>query len=336
MGLTLAHPIVASAGPLTQSVDGVTALARGGAAAIVLHSLFEEQIRQERATALELEVEFDDINAEGLSYFPSVPTRLPNDEDVTTRSYLSLLSKAVEAVDVPVIASLNGATMGGWTTFAKKMEDAGAAGLELNIYYVPGDGVPTGVEVEDRHCAIVEAVKQSITIPVAVKLSPYFSSFGQVARRLGDAGADALVLFNRFYQPDIDLETMEAAPGIEFSTPFDARLPRTWISTLRRTTKESLAGSSGVHSAADVVKYILAGADVVMTTSALVENGPGFAAVLRDGLDAWLSRAGFASLAEARGKLALSDDIDATDYQRQGYVAALQRAKQMYGSFTAN
>jgi len=264
--------------------------------------------------------------AESLSYFPAEVTEDGVAFDAAPRRYLSLLERAAAAVELPVIGSLNGVTMGGWTSYARAMQDAGAAAIELNIYYIPGDPRISSLDVEQRHIDILCRVKAAVTVPVAVKLSPYFSSTGAMMMRLDQAGADGLVLFNRFLQPDIDHETLAVKPVLELSRPAEARLPRTWISILRPGIRASLAASTGVHEASDVVKYLLAGADVVMTASALIRHGPQHAAVLLAGLLDWMERKGYASVGELRGKLALPPDTDQAAYQRAGYVRALQAA----------
>lgn len=328
MGLTLRNPLVASAGPLSQTADGVKSLSDGGVGAVVMYSLFEEQLRHEEAQEANLRDSYAESYAESLSYFPTVPAASTG----STSSYVQLVEGAVKASDVPVIASLNGSTTGGWVRFAHQLQEAGAAAIELNIYMVPGDLHTTSAEVENRHLEILVGVKDAVQIPVAVKLSPYFSSFGDMALQLDQAGADGLVLFNRFFQPEINIETLEMVTGVELSRPFDGRLPRTWIAALRGRVKASLAGTSGVDTADDVVKYLLAGADVVMTTSSLVRNGPGHAATLLDGLEEWMVRKGFKSLDAVRGLLAVPLDTPIDAYERAGYVSALEKAKSMYGS----
>lgn len=335
LGLPLLTPLVASAGPLQQTVTGVKALADAGVGAVVLYSLFEEQIRDEAARFARIEEATDDVSAEATSFFPEVPSDLGSDGDeLVSASYLRLLEKSASAVDIPVIASLNGSDLGGWTSFSKRMESAGAAALELNIYYVPGDVRMTGAMVEQRHLDIVASVKQSVSIPVAVKLSPHFSSFGDLALRLDAAGADGLVLFNRFFQPDVNVEALEMVSGVELSTPFDGRLPRTWIAALRGKVAASLAGTSGVATAEDVVKYLLAGADVVMTTSALVRNGVSYASILLAGLEEWMEVHGYRSVDELRGLLAIPVGVDEDSFERHGYLEALQKAKATYGSLS--
>jgi dihydroorotate dehydrogenase (fumarate) len=232
-----------------------------------------------------------------------------------------------------VIGSLNGVTTGGWTSYARAMQDAGAAAIELNIYYIPGDPRISGRDVEQRHVDILGRVKAAVTVPVAVKLSPHYSSTGEIALRLDEAGADGLVLFNRFLQPDIDPETLAVLPAVDLSSPAEARLPRTWISLLRKHLRASLAGTTGVEGPEDVVKYLLAGADVVMTASALIRHGPGHAAVLLDGLVEWMARKGYTSVADLRGLLAVPAGTDQAAYERAGYVRALHAANVARGSW---
>ena len=321
MGLTLRNPLVASPSPLSYTLDGIRRLADGGAGAIVLFSLFEEQLREEAAQAIRLVETTAESFPEALSYFTSVA-----EEDGGPRAYLSLIERACAAVEVPVIASLNGVTLEGWTDYACAMEDAGAAAIELNIYNVAGDPGLSGREVEQRHLDILARVKSAVTVPVAVKLSPYFSSPGEMALRLDDAGADALVLFNRFLQPDIDPEQLEVLPRVNLSSPADARVAQTWIALLRGSVRASLAATSGVEVAADVVRYLLAGADAVMSTSALLRHGPRYATELLDGVSAWMVRKGFTTLDDVRGLLAVPATTDAGAYERAGYVMAMRAA----------
>lgn len=327
MGLQLRNPVVASAGPLSQTADGVCELAAGGVGAVVMYSLFEEQLRREAEQFAEEMADHEDAFVEAQSWFPD----LPGVETSGVDRYVDLVERAAKAIDVPLIASINGSTTGSWVSIAKQLEQVGAAGLELNIYMVPGDLDASGQAVEDRHVEILRAVKEHLSIPVAVKLSPFFSSTGAMCRRLDEAGADALVLFNRFLQPDIDIDRMEMVPGVWLSSPADARLPRTWIAVLQAKVTASLAATSGVDQPEDVVKYILAGADVVMTTSALLRHGPAHASVLVHGLDRWLDKHGL-DLASARGMLAVPSALEAGEYERAGYVAALERAKSTWGS----
>jgi dihydroorotate dehydrogenase (fumarate) len=330
LGLALRNPIVASASPISNTVDGVRRLADAGVGAVVLFSLFEEQLRREAAENARLAEAGTEIFAEALSYFPAeAEAEAAEDgtaDEPSPRRYLSLLERAAAAVEIPVIASLNGVTPGGWTSYARAMQDAGAAAIELNIYYIAADPRVTGREVEQRHVDILCRVKDAVTVPVAVKLGPHFSSAGEIALRLDEAGADGLVLFNRFLQPDIDPETLTVRPAVDLSSPAEARLPRTWISLLRNHLRASLAATTGVEGPADVVKYLLAGADVVMTASALIRHGPQYAAVLLDGLAEWMARKGYASVDDLRGMLAVPAGTDQAAYERAGYVRAMRDA----------
>jgi dihydroorotate dehydrogenase (fumarate) len=326
LGLDLRSPLVASASPLSGTADGVRRLADGGVGAVVLPSLFEERLREQAARDAAAADAGADSFAESLSYFPAAASA-----DGGPGRYLSLLERAAAAVDIPVIASLNGASTGGWTDYASALQDAGAAAIELNIYYLPGDPFFTGSDVERRHVEILTTVKAVVSVPVAVKLSPYFSSTGEMARRLDRAGADGLVLFNRFLQPDIDPETLTVTVRPGLSTQAEGRLPRTWIALLAGRVRASLAATTGVETAVDVASYLLAGADVVMTASALLRHGPGYAGVLLGELSAWMARKGFGSVAEVRGLLAVPDGTDQAAYERAGYVTALEAANKGYG-----
>ena len=326
LGLTLRNPLVASASPLSNTADGVRRLADAGVGAVVLFSLFEEQLRREAAQNAALADAGTESFAESLSYFPSGA-----EADPGPRRYLSLLERAVAAVDIPVIASINGSTTGGWTDYAAALEQAGAAAIELNIYHLPGDPLFPGRDVEQRHVEILTTVKAVVRVPVAVKLSPYYSSTGEMALRLDRAGADGLVLFNRFLQPDIDPETLTVTTGFGLSSPAEARLPRAWIALLAGRVRASLAATTGVEDPADVARYLLAGADVVMTASALIRHGVGHAGVLLDGLSGWMARKGFAAVADVRGLLSVPAGTDGAAYERAGYVTALQAANRGHG-----
>jgi dihydroorotate dehydrogenase (fumarate) len=321
MGLELRNPLVASASPMSHTVDGVRRLADAGVGAIVLASLFEEQLREEAELNAQLADAGTESFAESLSYFPEVA-----EEDYGPRRHLSLVERAVAAVDVPVIASLNGVTPEGWTDYARAMQDAGAAAIELNIYYLPGDPSTPGLEVEQRYVDVLQRVKDAVTVPVAVKLGPYFSSIGNFALRLDEAGADALVLFNRFLQPDIDPETLAIVPSVALSGSDGALLPQTWIALLHGRVRAALAATTGVEDSADVAKYLLAGADVVMTASALLRHGPEYATALLDGLSAWMDRKGFKAVDELRGMLSVARGTAEAAYERAGYVTGLRAA----------
>jgi dihydroorotate dehydrogenase (fumarate) len=326
LGLELRNPLVASASPLSNTADGVRRLADSGVGAVVLYSLFEEQLRREAAANAALADAGAESFAESLSYFPAAADAAPG-----PRRYLSLLERAVAAVDIPVIASLNGVTTGGWTDYASALEQAGAAAIELNIYHLPGDPLFPARDVEQRHVEILTTVKAVVSVPVAVKLTPYFSSTGEMAQRLDRAGADGLVLFNRFLQPDIDPETLTVTARFGLSSAAEGRLPRAWIALLAGRVRASLAATTGVETAADVAKYLLAGADVVMTASALLRHSPVYAGVLLDELADWMTRKGFGSVAEFRGMLSVPAGTDQAAYERAGYVTALEAANTHYG-----
>lgn len=296
LGLQLEHPIVASASPLTSTVDGIRALEDAGAAAVVMPSLFEEQIRAED-TAYALYTDHGSFSqSEAGSYFPQMP-----DYDSGVSGHLDTLRRAVAAVDIPVIASLNAVTVEGWVTYAARLEQAGAAALELNMYFIPADATMSGQAVEAHYIDAVRAVKRATKIPVAVKLSPYFSSIGHMAHGLVDAGADGLVLFNRFYQPDFDLATLAVKADLKLSSTHESGPPLLWISMLAGRIKASLAATSGVDTAEQVIKYLLVGADAVMTTSALLRHGPTYMARLVAELSAWIEANGYPSVSAIRG-----------------------------------
>lgn len=324
LGIQLRNPLVASAGPATQSVPAIQRLAAAGAGAVVLPSLFEEQVRAEYERDTRLAESGTDSFAESLSYLP------PMDGGSGTRQYLSLIERAVAAVDIPVIGSLNGVTPGGWTDYASAMQAAGAAAIELNLYYLPGDPFMPGREVEQRHVEVLTTVKAAVSIPVAVKLGPYFSSAGEMALRLDQVGADGLVLFNRFMQTDIDPESITVSTGLRLSSPVEAGLPRSWIARLHGKIQASLAASTGVETPADVVAYLLAGADVVMTTSSLLRHGPGHVTALLTGLKSWMQRKEFASVSDFRGVLADTGGSDGARYGRHGYLSAIDEATRAY------
>jgi dihydroorotate dehydrogenase (fumarate) len=318
LGLELAHPVIASAGPLSHTLDDIRRLEDGGASAVVLFSLFEEQIRYERESFAHYMHTSSNSYAESLSYFPEV-----EDYDVGPRSYLDLIENAREVVDIPIIASLNGITPAGWTDYARRMADAGASAIELNIFYIAADPNATGREVEQRYLDIVAAVRQAVTIPVAVKLGPFFSAMGEMADRLVDAGADGLVLFNRFYQPDFDLDQLEVVPDLQLSTPAEIRLPLLWIAVLYGRVRASLAATTGVETATEVVKYLLAGADAVMTTSALLRHGPAHLGTLVDGLCDWMQEKGYESVAQMQGAMSQQKVADPQAFERANYIRIL-------------
>lgn len=318
MGLVLKSPLVPSASPITRELDELKRGEDAGAGAVVLPSVFEEQLRRESAE-LDLALEQGaESFAEALSYFPSVGEFRVGPED-----YLEHIQKAKASLQIPVIASLNGTSVGGWTDYACQIEQAGADALELNIYYIPTDPELSGQEVEATYLNILQAVKGAVQIPVAVKLSPFFSSMANMARQLAAAGADGLVLFNRFYQPDIDLENLEVEHSILLSTPQARRLPLRWIAILHGRIQASLAATSGIHTAADALKMIMAGADVTMLCSVLLRKGMGQVAVIEQEMVRWLEEHEYESLDQARGSLSQKNVADPAAFERAQYMRIL-------------
>ena len=331
LGLSLRSPLVASASPVTARLAALRAVADAGVGAVVLPSLFEEQVRQQELADLAMTERHEHAFGEAQTYLPGGP-----DVDLGgTAPYLRHVERAAELLDIPVIASLNGATPGGWTGIARSMETAGAAAIELNVYAVPGRTSLSGAEVEARQLDIVGDVVAAVSVPVAVKLSPFFSSTAAIALAIADAGAAGLVLFNRFVQPDVDVESLTVHPFPTLSSRDEGRLARTWIALLHgRLGGCSLAATTGVEDPGDVAAYLLAGADVVMTASALLRHGPGYAVELLAGFEAWAERKGFHSLDALRGTLAVGADADGDRVERAGYVAALTKARSVYGDLT--
>ena len=318
LGLQLRHPIIASASPLTSTVDRIRALEDAGAAAVVMPSLFEEQVRAED-TAYTMYTEHGSFSqSEAGSYFPEMP-----DYDRGASGHLDTVRRAVAAVDIPVIASLNAVTLEGWLNYAAGLEQAGAAALELNMYFIPADTSMSAEDVEAHYIEAVSAVKRAARIPVAVKLSPYFSSVGHLAHRLAVAGADGLVLFNRFYQPDFDLATLSVKSDLKLSSSHETGPPLLWISLLAGRIKASLAATSGVETAEQVIKYLLVGADAVMTTSALLRRGPSYMRELVAGLAAWLEENGHPSVSAIRGKKSVERLDNASELLRAQYMSLL-------------
>ena len=318
LGLQLAHPIVASASPLTATLDGMRRLEDAGAAAVVMSSLFEEQIRAED-TAYALYTEHgSDSQAEAGSYFPELA-----DYDAGVSGHLETLHRAASALDIPVIASLNGTTSEGWISYARDLEHAGAAALELNVYSIPGDPTVSGAEVERRCLEIVRAVKSTVGIPVSVKMAPYFSSVLHMAAGLVGAGADGLVLFNRFFSPNIDLATLRVTKALPLSTAAELPLTLVWTALLSRRVGCSLAAGRGVESEQEVVKCLLVGADVVMTASALLRHGPQYVAAMKEGVERWLLENRFDSVDAIRGLKDASHVADANAFLRSQYITLL-------------
>ena len=319
LGLQLASPVVASASPLTGEVRTARAIAEAGAAALVMPSLFEEEILQEEIElnrALEAGAEHF---AEALDYFPSV-------REIATAAdrYVAALADLKAAVDVPVIASLNATTTGGWVRYATRLADAGADAIELNLYTVAADPSRAAADVEEEKLAVVADVRRAIDVPLAVKLSPYFSSLAYFACRLTEAGADGLVLFNRFYQPDVDLDALDVVPKLELSSPWELRLPLRWLAILRPLLpRTSLAATSGIASGTDAAKAIAVGADVAMMTSAILRHGPGHVATVLDGLQRWLDDNDYESVAQLRGSMSHATTADPAAFERANYRKVL-------------
>lgn len=318
LGLELRSPIVPSASPLGREVETIRALVDAGAGAVVLPSLFEEQIRNDARALLDLATAGTDSFAEALTYRPPI-----GDLDVGPERYVRHVAAAKAAVDVPVIASLNGTTPGGWTGYARQLADAGADALELNVYGVAADPTVSGADIERGLLALVDAVRATVTVPIAVKIGPFHSSLPHFARQLEDRGVDGIVLFNRFVQPDIDLERLGVVPGVRLSTSSELLLPLRWTALLRPHLRASLALTTGVHEWPDALKALLAGADVVMTASAVLRHGPGHLATFVRGLERWLDDHGYESVRQARGSLSSANVGDASAYERAQYVETL-------------
>jgi dihydroorotate dehydrogenase (fumarate) len=318
LGLKLRSPLVVSASPLSEDVDNIKRMEDAGAAAVVLYSLFEEQLRQDRFELSKNLEQGTESFAEALTYFPE-----PDEFRLGPEEYLKHIAAAKKAVKIPIIASLNGSSVGGWTEYARQIQQAGADALELNIYYIPTDPDLSGEVVEDTYINILRAVKSEVTIPVAVKLSPFFSNFSNMAKRLDQAGANGLVLFNRFYQPDIELESLEVKPNILLSTPMAMRLPLRWIALLHGRVNASLAATSGIHRAADALKMLMVGADVTMLCSTIIRHGiPQIAAIERDLID-WMEEREYESVNQLKGSLSQQNCAEPAAFERAQYMKAL-------------
>ena len=322
LGLNLRTPLVPSASPLSEDLGNLKRMEDAGASAIVLHSLFEEQIRYERYEFHHYMTFGAESYPEALSYFPE-----PAEFHIGPEGYLKHISKAKETTRIPIIASLNGATLGGWIDFAKLIQQAGADALELNLYSIPTDPNLTAADVEKNYLDIVSAVKSVVSIPVAVKLSPFFTNFANMAKRLEDAGADGLVLFNRFYQPDIDLDSLEVTPNVLLSTPMAMRLPLRWIGILHGRIGASLAATSGVHRATDVLKMLMAGADVTMLCSVLLRHGIPRLSVIESELRAWMEEHEYESVAQLQGSMSQKNSPDPSAFERAQYMRAIATYK---------
>ena len=319
LGLQLRTPLVASASPLSQEISSIRQLEDAGASAVVLYSLFEEQLKQE---SLELDFYLSagtESFAESLSYFPEASEYHLGPDD-----YLEHIRKAKAAVQIPIVASLNGSSVGGWIQYATQIEEAGADALECNIYWVVTDPNLSSAEVEQHYLDIVQAVKTAVHIPVAIKLSPFFSNFANMAQRIDAAGADALVLFNRFYQPDVDLETLSIAPHVLLSTPQAMRLPLTWIGVLHGRVKAALAATGGIHGAEDVIKLLMVGSDVTMLCSTLLRNGINHLRSIEQGVRQWMEAHEYESVQQMRGSMSQQRCPDPSAFERAQYMKAVK------------
>lgn len=322
MGLTLSSPVVVSACSLSEEISNIVKMEDAGAGAVVLFSLFEEQIKKETAHYNSIKGSTTNQFAEASGFFPDL-----DEYHLGTDQYLEHIRKAKERVNIPVIGSLNGITPEGWITYARDMEQAGADALEINIFFIPGDVSLAAAAVEHRYVHIVEMVKATVKIPVAVKLNPYFSSMGNMAMKLQQAGANALVLFNRFYQPDFDISEFKILHNLQYSEPNEIRLPLLWIAMLYGRVPLSLGATTGVQSAVEVIKYLLAGADVAMTASALYKNGIDVISTMNKELEAWLEVSGFPSVATVKGIMSQQYISDPTAYERANYIRILEGSK---------
>lgn len=319
LGLALPHPFMPGASPLVDDLDLVRRLEDAGAAAIVMHSLFEEQLTREQVTTLHHMEAPEESFAEAVSYFPR-----PEEFVLGPEQYLEQIRRIKDAVDLPVIASLNGTTAEGWTEYARLIQQAGADALELNTYFLAANPEESSETVERRVLEAVRVTKQAVTLPVAVKLSPFFSSLSHLARQLDRLGVDGLVIFNRFYQPDIDVETLEAVPVLHLSDSSELLLRLRWLAILAGHVRASLAVTGGVHTALDAIKSVMAGAHAVQIVSALLRHGPEHLKTLREGVVAWMEEHEYASLAQMQGSMSLQRCPDPSAFERGNYMRILQ------------
>jgi dihydroorotate dehydrogenase (fumarate) len=322
MGMTLKNPLVPSASPLSSSIDNIKRMEDAGAAAVVLHSLFEEQIEFE-AEALGHFLEYGTESfAEALTYFPAHDEYWREPED-----YVGLIRKAKEAVEIPIIPSLNGISPGGWTGYARRFQEAGADAVELNVYFIPTKFNLMSYDIEDLYVKLLKDVKQHVSIPVAMKLSPFFSAMPHVASMLDAEGADALVLFNRFYQPDIDIEELDVKSNLQLSTPIDMRLPMRWIAILYGHLDCSLSLTSGIHSSEDIIKAMMVGADVANVCSVLLRQGIDQIGNLLQGVTAWMEEHEYESIEQMKGSMSHKSVSEPAAFERANYMKALNSYK---------
>lgn len=319
LGFHLPHPLMPGASPMVDRLDTVRRLEDAGAAAIVMHSLFEEQIIQEQLATIHFLELHADAHVEALSYFPR-----PSEFTLGPEQYLDQLARIKAAVSVPVIASLNGTTVGGWVEYARRIQEAGADALELNVYYLATNLTEPAEAVEHRTLDILRAIKRNVTLPIAVKLSPFFSSLGHFAAELDAAGVDGLVLFNRFYQPDIDIELLDVVPRLELSSSSELLLRLRWLAMLSGRITASLAVTGGVHTAVEAIKAVMAGADAVQMVSALLRRGPEYLRTMREEMERWMEEHEYDSLQQMRGSMNLSRSPDPAALERANYIRILQ------------
>jgi dihydroorotate dehydrogenase (fumarate) len=319
LGKKLKSPIVPSASPLSREISSIRLMEDSGAGAVVLESLFEEQIIHEKNELDYFLSQGTESFAESLSYFPE-----PDMYNFGPDEYLEHIRKAKEAVDIPVIASLNGVSTGGWIEYARKMQDAGADAIELNTYYLATDPEKESSVIEANYLEIATAVKKSVTIPVSLKLSPFFTSLSSMAKKFDQIGVDGLVLFNRFYQPDIDLESLEVVPNLVLSTSESMRLPLRWIAILYGKTKANLAATTGIHTADDVLKMLMAGADVTMVCAVLFQNGIGKVAQILDGVKHWMEEHEYESVEQMKGSMSHKSVPEPAAFERANYMRVLK------------
>lgn len=324
MGLTLRNPLVASSSPLSHKVDTICKLEEAGIGAVVMYSLFEEQITLESQQLDYFLTHGTESYAEALSYFPDI-----GNYNVGPEEYLNLIRKAKETVDIPIIGSLNGVSAGGWVHYAKLIQEAGADGLELNVYYLPTDPDLPGTAVEEMTVDVVKAVRSEVTIPLAVKIGPFFSSIPHMAKRLAEAGANALVLFNRFYQPDIDIENLEVTPHLVLSTSDELRLPLRWTAILYGRVPVDLAITTGVHTYRDVLKGLMAGAKVTMMASELLQNGLGRIGQILQEMESWMMEYEYSSVQQMIGSVSQKNVAEPAAFERANYMKVLDSYPRM-------
>jgi len=318
LGMNLRTPLVPSASPLSEEIGNIKRMEDAGASAVVLHSVFEEQLRLERYELHHHLSYSTNSFAEALTFFPE-----PSDFHVGPEIYLDHIQKAKQAVDIPIIASLNGVSVEGLIDFSEKIEDAGANALELNLYYIPTDMTLAAEQVENTYLNILKSIKAKIDIPIALKLSPFFSNIAYAAKKFDEAGVDALVLFNRFYQPDIDLETLEVRPNIILSTPHALRLPLTWIAILYGRIRADIAATSGIHTAHDVIKMLMVGANITMLCSTLLRNGIEEITVIERGMLEWMEENEYESVRQMQGSMSQINCEDPSAFERSQYMRGL-------------